>query len=176
MQTCLRLPSGAAARWIIHLCHGVRSQISPFCQQWPVELMRAEAEAAGKGVTISAWAVASVTSTNRMRGREGERNVMRASLMHYSAVGRLTKKYRNTGQIFDKAGLQSCTPHSQRKCDNSGQEQREKERRKSEGWRSMWMLASTEKSWRLFKWSGIYLSVVQSLAASDSLFTPVNVA
>lgn len=55
--------------------------------------------------------------------------------MHYSAVGRLTKKYRNTGQIFDKAGLQSCTPHSQRKCDNSGQEQSEKERRKSRGWR-----------------------------------------
>ncbi len=70
--------------------------------------------------------------------RERERNVMRAGLMHYSAVvGRLTKKYRNTGPIFDKAGLQSCTPRSQRKCDNSGQEQREKERRKSRGWRGM---------------------------------------
>lgn len=54
------------------------------------------------------------------RERETE-TVMRAVLMHYSSRGgHFTKKYRNTGQIFDKAGLQSCTLLSQRSDENSG--------------------------------------------------------
>lgn len=54
-------------------------------------------------------------------------NVMRAALMHYSGRGgHFTKKYRNTRQIFDKAGRQSCTLLSQRSAENSGKEKRQR--------------------------------------------------
>lgn len=69
MQTCLRLPSWAAPGWIIHLCQGVRSQISPFCQQWAVALMGGEEEAAGShdGPPLPEFWLPPTTSTWRER-------------------------------------------------------------------------------------------------------------
>lgn len=110
----------------------MRSQISPFCQQWAAALMGGEEEAAGSrdGPPLPEFWLPPTTSTwrevDKRRERETE-NVMRAVLMHYSSRGgHFTKKYRNTGQIFDKAGLQSCTLLSQRSDENSGKEKRQR--------------------------------------------------
>ncbi len=113
---------------------------------------------------------------HRMRKRERERNVMRAGLMHYSAVGRLKRNIETLGRFLTR---QVCNHAHRAPRGNVITLVRNRERKREgrvgvEGHVNAGL--STKKCWRLLKWSGIYLSVVQSLAASDSLFTPVNVA